>query len=228
MADTTVPSFVSSLAQPYIDYIQGQVGGLTFLPSAARANIAAQISGDSGASGSSGQGAPSVQDSASDDSDSGADSAASGAAVGAAYGQSYFAYIQDQVEGLTFLPSEARSNISALISGDSDASGSSGQGAPPVHDSASAASDTGAAAGAASGANAGFAYAQPTIDYIRGQIESILPASVANSITAGFPTGSSSSGGSAAESSVPAGVRSFLVPNAELRNFLSTLGDQSS
>lgn len=145
--------------------------------------------------------------------------------------QPYINYIQGQVEGLTFLPSAARSNISAQISGSSSGSGTSGQGASSGAVASSGESDAsgaGAGAGAASGAAVGVAYAQPVIDYIREQINSLLPASIADSITAGFPNASSSSGGSTEQSSVPAGVQNFLAPNAELRTFLSTLGNQSS
>lgn len=136
--------------------------------------------------------------------------------------QPYINYIQGQVEGLTFLPSAAKSDISSLISGASSHSGSPGVVA------SSGASGTGAGAGAASGGAVGVAYAQPVIDYIREQISGLLPASVANSITAGFPNASSSSGGSGVQPSVPAGLQNFLAPSAELKTFLSTLGNQSS
>lgn len=143
--------------------------------------------------------------------------------------QPYIDRIQGQVGRLSFSPSGAQEAISAQISGSSSASGSSGQSALPVQVSASGGSDAGAAAGDASSAAVGSAYAQPTIDYIRQQINSLLAASIANSISANFPSDSSSGmGGSAVRSSVPAGVQTFLAPNAEPGDFLSTLGDQSS
>ena len=61
-----------------------------------------------------------------------------------------------------------------------------------------------------------------------GALASPLPAFTQGA--GDFPNASSSSGegGSAMQSPIPAAVQNLFVPNAELRNFLSTLGDQSN
>ena len=168
MADTDVTTYATSLAKPYISFIQGQIEASPFLPSGVGSSIVAQFVTPSSASASSGQSAPSAQ---------------------------------------------------------SPASGSSASGA-----SNSGASDTQASAGAATGAAVGTALAQPTISYIQSQIEGLLPSEIASAITANFPNASSSSGegGSAVQLPIPAAVQNLFVPSAELRNFLSTLGDQSN